>query len=59
MSAAAKAYERIDLRTSPGISELIVHTTSPAGVSLGAFLRGAAQERVKPILAKSELLPAR
>ena len=56
MSAAAQAHERIDLRTSPEIKELIVRAASTAGVSVSAFLLGAAQERAKQILAEAETL---
>ena len=54
MSATAQAHERIDLRTSPEIKELIVRAASTAGVSVSAFLLGTAQERAKQILAESE-----
>lgn len=56
MSATAQAHERIDLRTSPEIKELIVRAASTAGVSVSAFLLGAAQERAKQILAESEMI---
>jgi uncharacterized protein (DUF1778 family) len=56
MSAAAQAHERIDLRTSPEIKELIVRAASTAGVSVSAFLLGTAQERAKQILAESEMI---
>ena len=46
--------ERIDLRTSPEIKELIVRAASTAGVSVSAFLLGAAQERAKQILTENE-----
>ena len=46
--------ERIDLRTSPEIKELIVRAASTAGLSVSAFLLGAAQERAKQILADSQ-----
>ena len=46
--------ERIDLRTSPEIKELIVRAASTAGLSVSAFLLGAAQERAKQILTENE-----
>ena len=54
MSVAA--HERIDLRTSPEIKELIVRAASTAGMSVSAFLLGTAQERAKKILAESEMI---
>jgi uncharacterized protein (DUF1778 family) len=56
MSTTAPAQERIDLRTSPEIKELIVRAASTAGVSVSAFLLGTAQERAKQILAESEMI---
>ena len=56
MSVAAQAHERIDLRTSPEIKDLIVRAASTAGVSVSAFLLGTAQERAKQILAESEMI---
>lgn len=56
MSAAGQAHERIDLRTSPEIKELIVRAASTAGMSVSAFLLGAAQERARQILAESEMI---
>jgi len=56
MSASAQAHERIDLRASPEIKELIVRAASTAGMSLSAFLLGAAQDRAKQILAEREML---
>lgn len=56
MSALSHPYERIDLRTSPEIKELIVRAAATAGVSLSAFLIASAQERAKQILAESETL---
>ena len=53
MSVAAQ--ERIDLRTSPEIKELIVRAASTAGMSVSAFLLGTAQERAMKILAESEM----
>ena len=54
MPTAAPPYERIDLRTSPEIKQLIVRASATAGVSVSAFLIGAAQERAKQVLAESE-----
>jgi uncharacterized protein (DUF1778 family) len=56
MSATAQANERIDLRTSPEIKELIVRAASTAGMSVSAFLLGTAQERARQILAEAEMI---
>lgn len=56
MTAISHPYERIDLRTSSEIKELIVRAASTAGVSLSAFLIASAQERAKQILAERETL---
>ena len=56
MSTTAQAQVSIDLRTSPEIKELIVRAASTAGMSVSAFLLGAAQERAKQILAESEMI---
>jgi len=56
MTSISHPYERIDLRTSSEIKELIVRAASTAGVSLSAFLIASAQERAKQILAESETL---
>ena len=56
MSATAQANERIDLRTSPEIKELIVRAATTAGMSVSAFLLGTAQERAKQILAEAEMI---
>lgn len=56
MSATAPTHERIDLRTSPEIKELIVRAASTAGMSVSAFLLGTAQERARQILATSEMI---
>jgi uncharacterized protein (DUF1778 family) len=56
MSAVAQTHERIDLRTSPEIKELIVRAASSAGMSVSAFLLGTAQERAKQILAEKEMI---
>lgn len=53
---AVAAQERIDLRTSPEIKELIVRAASTAGMSVSAFLLGTAQERARKILAESEMI---
>jgi len=50
----APPYERIDLRTSSEIKELIVRAASTAGVTVSAFLLGAAQERAKQVLGEAE-----
>ena len=56
MPIVAEAHERIDLRTSPEIKELIVRAASTAGMSVSAFLLGTAQERAKQILAEQEMI---
>ena len=56
MSAITPVHERIDLRTSPEIKELIVRAASTAGMSVSAFLLGTAQERAKQILAEKEMI---
>lgn len=56
MSATAQAHERIDLRTSPEIKELIIRAATTAGMSVSAFLLGTAQERAKQILADTEMI---
>jgi uncharacterized protein (DUF1778 family) len=56
MAIAAQAHERIDLRTSPEIKELIVRAASTAGMSVSAFLLGTAQERARQILAEQEMI---
>ncbi len=56
MTGATHSHERIDLRTSPEIKELIVRAASTTGVSVSAFLLGAAQERAKRVLAEDESL---
>jgi uncharacterized protein (DUF1778 family) len=56
MPTATTPYERIDLRTSPEIKELIVRAAATAGVSVSAFLLGAAQERAKQVLSEAELM---
>jgi uncharacterized protein (DUF1778 family) len=56
MSAGVQAQERIDLRTSPEIKELIVRAATTAGMSVSAFLLGTAQERARQILAETETI---
>jgi len=56
MSTSAQMHERIDLRTSPEIKELIVRAASTAGMSVSAFLLATAQERAKQILAEREMI---
>lgn len=54
MAISTSEQERIDLRTSPEIKELIVRAASTVGMSLSAFLLGAAQERARQVLAEQE-----
>ncbi|MBK6973897.1 MAG: DUF1778 domain-containing protein [Sterolibacteriaceae bacterium] len=56
MSTNTQAHERIDLRTSPEIKDLIVRAASSAGMTVSAFLLGTAQERAKEILAEKEMV---
>jgi uncharacterized protein (DUF1778 family) len=56
LASTAQAHERIDLRTSPEIKELIVRAATAAGMSVSAFLLGTAQERAKQILADTEMM---
>lgn len=56
MTIATQTYERIDLRTSPEIKELIVRAASTAGMTVSAFLLGTAQERARKILAETEMV---
>ena len=56
MPPATTTNERIDLRTSPEIKELIVRAASTAGLSVSAFLLGAAQDRAKQVLNEAELI---
>lgn len=56
MTAATPSYERIDLRTSPEIKELLVRAATTSGMSISAFLIGAAQERAKRVLAENETI---
>ena len=56
MTATAPTYERIDLRTSPEIKEMIVRAASTTGMTVSAFLMGTAQERARQILAETEMV---
>jgi uncharacterized protein (DUF1778 family) len=56
MSTCSQAYERIDLHNSPEIKDLIVRAASSAGMTVSAFLLGAAQERAKQVLAEAEMV---
>lgn len=56
MSASTHAHERIDLRTSPEVKELIVRAASSVGMTVSAFLLGTAQERAREILAEKEMV---
>jgi len=54
MSGSRETSERIDLRTSPEIKNLIVRAASTAGMSVSAFLLGTAQEQARRILAERD-----
>lgn len=56
MLVSTQSHERIDLRTSPEIKELIVRAATAAGMSVSAFLLGTAQERARQILADTEMM---
>lgn len=56
MLASPQAHERIDLRTSRDVKELIVRAATAAGMSVSAFLLGTAQERARQILAETEMM---
>ena len=56
MSANTPAHDRIDLRTSPEMKELIVRAASTVGMTVSAFLLGTAHERAKAILAEKEMV---
>lgn len=56
MAISTSEQERIDLRTSPEIKELIVRAASTVGMSLSAFLLGAGQERARQVLAEQEMI---
>jgi uncharacterized protein (DUF1778 family) len=54
MTTTSNSIERIDLRTSPEIKELIVRAAGTSGVSVSAFLLNAGQLRARQVLAESE-----
>jgi len=54
--AVTHPQERIDLRTSHEIKELIVRAAATTGQTVSAFLIGAAQERARQVLSQSEML---
>lgn len=56
MATLTPPLERIDLRTTAEIKELIVRAASAAGVSLSAFLIASAQDRARQLLAERETL---
>lgn len=56
MLTSTQAHERIDLRTSPEIKQLIVRAATAAGMSVSAFLLGTAQERARQLLAETEMM---
>jgi len=56
MANTAQTYERIDLRTSAEIKELIVRAATTSGMTVSAFLLGTAQERARQILAETEMV---
>jgi uncharacterized protein (DUF1778 family) len=56
MSATLQTHERIDLRTTSEVKALIARAAATSGLSLSAFLLGAAQERAQEVLAESESL---
>ena len=56
MATLSQPSERIYLRTSSAIKELIARAAATAGVSLSAFLIASAQERAKQVLAERETL---
>ncbi len=53
---ATREYERIDLRTTAEMKELIVRAASTVGMTVSAFLLGAAQTRAQEILAEQEMV---
>ena len=55
-SIAPDTSERIDLRTSPEIKQLIVRAASTAGMSVSAFLLATGQQRAREILSEQESL---
>ena len=56
MVTLAKSNDRIELRTSPEIKDLLSRAAATAGVSLSAFLISSAQDRAKQLLAETETL---
>ena len=56
MPTATHPYERIDLRTSPDIKDMIVRAAAATGVSVSTFLISSAQERAEKILQQNESL---
>jgi uncharacterized protein (DUF1778 family) len=54
--AVTHPQERIDLRTSHEIKELIIRAAATTGQTVSAFLIGAAQERARQVLSQSEML---
>lgn len=56
MPAVTHPQERIDLRTSHEIKELIIRAAATTGQTVSAFLIGAAQERARQVLSQSEML---
>jgi len=56
MSADTQTRERIDLRTSPEMKDLIVRAASTLGMTVSAILLGTAHERAKEILSEKEML---
>lgn len=50
------SQERIDIRTTAEVKELINRAASTSGMSVSAFLVAAAQERAKQVLSESELM---
>ena len=56
MADHPNASERIDLRTSAEVKELIARAAATTGVSLSAFLLASAEERAQQVLAEAETL---
>ena len=56
MAANTQTRERIDLRTSPEMKELILRAASKVGMTVSALLLGSAHERAKEILAQEEMV---
>ncbi len=55
-STALDTSERIDLRTSPEIKQLIVRAASTTGMTVSAFLLAAGQHQAREVLAEQESL---